>query len=187
MNYSIIVADSSETSRNNIANILSSKGYKVYQATDGAGAIRLCRNIRPSLILIDINIWGIRAIDAAKIIEDDNISSVLFITNNPNDTFYKNLKDMKLYGYVLKPINSFQLTQTVEFSLMSLEKINKLEERIKKLETKIEAKIKSEKAKGILMKKFNITEDEAYKMLRKESMDKCLSMEKIAEEIIKND
>lgn len=41
-----------------------------------------------------------------------------------------------------------------------------------------------EKAKGILMKEFNISEDEAYKMLHKKSMDKRLSMKEIANAVI---
>lgn len=186
MSYSIVVADSSETSRKTIANILISKGYKVYQATDGAGVIRLTRSIRPNLTLLDINLWGIKAFDVARIIEDDNLSSVLFITSNPNENFYNNLKNMNLYSYILKPINQFQLIQIVEFSIMNLEKISKLNDKIKKLEDKIESRIKVDKAKGILMKKYSISEEEAYKFIRKKSMDKCISIGKIAEEIINN-
>lgn len=41
-----------------------------------------------------------------------------------------------------------------------------------------------EKAKGILMKEFSVSEDEAYKLLHKKSMDKRLSMKEIAGAII---
>ena len=41
-----------------------------------------------------------------------------------------------------------------------------------------------EKAKGILMSEFSITEDEAYKLLHKKAMDKRLSMKDIANAII---
>lgn len=41
-----------------------------------------------------------------------------------------------------------------------------------------------EKAKGILMKEFSISEDEAYRLLHKKSMDKRLSMKEIANAII---
>jgi len=41
-----------------------------------------------------------------------------------------------------------------------------------------------EKAKGILMKEFGVTEDEAYKLLHKKSMDKRMSMKEIAHAII---
>ena len=41
-----------------------------------------------------------------------------------------------------------------------------------------------EKAKGILMKEFSISEDDAYKLLHKKSMDKRLSMKEIANAVI---
>jgi len=41
-----------------------------------------------------------------------------------------------------------------------------------------------EKAKGIMMKEFSISEDEAYKLLHKKSMDKRLGMKEIANAII---
>jgi AmiR/NasT family two-component response regulator len=41
-----------------------------------------------------------------------------------------------------------------------------------------------EKAKGILMKQKNISEDEAYNILRKQSMDRRKSLKEVAEAII---
>jgi len=41
-----------------------------------------------------------------------------------------------------------------------------------------------EKAKGILMKEYSVSEDEAYRLLHKKSMDKRLSMKDIANAII---
>lgn len=44
-----------------------------------------------------------------------------------------------------------------------------------------------EKAKGILMKEFGISEDEAYKLLHKKSMDKRMSMKEVAGAVILSD
>jgi signal transduction protein with GAF and PtsI domain len=41
-----------------------------------------------------------------------------------------------------------------------------------------------EKAKGILMKEYTVSEDQAYKLLHKKSMDKRMSMKDIAQAII---
>lgn len=52
------------------------------------------------------------------------------------------------------------------------------------VQEELEARKKIEKAKGILMKTQSLSEDEAYKLLRKYSMDKRLSMKDISEAII---
>jgi len=41
-----------------------------------------------------------------------------------------------------------------------------------------------EKAKGILMKELNISENEAYNLLHKKSMDKRISMKEVANVVI---
>lgn len=183
-NYSIVVADSSEISRTNICNLLNKKAYKVYQATDGAGAIRIARRVFPDLVIIDDNIWGVKAYDAACLIEEDKLSNVIFITNNPNLKFYEKLKTMNIFAYINKPINTQQLYQIVEFTLVNSSKINKLEKKVKKLEDRIADRKKIDRAKGLLMENRDITEDEAYKLLRKRSMDECVPLAKIAERIL---
>ncbi|MCT4620504.1 MAG: ANTAR domain-containing protein [Marinisporobacter sp.] len=183
--YRIVVADSSESSRKFICKILNKKGYKTYQATDGAGVIRISRKIFPNLVMIDTNLWGMNAYEAARIIEEDRLSTVLFVTSNPTNTFYEKLKNMHIFAYVMKPILTDQLYQMVEFSIMNANKIKLLSEKIEKLENTLEGRKKIDRAKGLLMKNLGISEDKAYKLLRKKSMDACVSMDQMAEKIIK--
>ena len=56
--------------------------------------------------------------------------------------------------------------------------------KTKILEEELETRKKIEKAKGLLMKELNIDEDEAYRKLRKASMDRRKSLKEIAEGII---
>jgi len=56
--------------------------------------------------------------------------------------------------------------------------------RTKVVQEELETRKKVEKAKGILMKAQDLTEDEAYKMLRKASMDKRVSMKEISDAVI---
>ena len=56
--------------------------------------------------------------------------------------------------------------------------------RTKVVQEELDARKKVERAKGILMKEKNLTEDEAYNLIRKSSMDKRVHMKQIAEAII---
>ncbi len=181
----IIVADSGEVSRRNICKLLGKKGYRIYEATDGAGTIRLARSLYPNLVLIDINIWGTEAFEVAKIIEEDKLSIPVIITPNPSNNFFKKLENMKIFAYIIKPINQVQLYQTVHFCLMNSSRIMSLEKKVEKLENTLAARKAISRAKGILMDKFSISENQAYKMLRKKSMDNCTTMEKVAKIIIR--
>lgn len=56
--------------------------------------------------------------------------------------------------------------------------------KTKVIQEELETRKKVEKAKGILMKSQGISEEEAYTLIRKSSMNKRLSMKEIAEAII---
>ncbi|MCM8823316.1 MAG: ANTAR domain-containing protein [Candidatus Omnitrophica bacterium] len=56
--------------------------------------------------------------------------------------------------------------------------------RTKVIQEELEARKKIEKAKGILMKEQNLSEEEAYNLIRKSSMDRRVHMKDIAEAII---
>jgi signal transduction protein with GAF and PtsI domain len=56
--------------------------------------------------------------------------------------------------------------------------------KTKIVQEELEARKKIEKAKGILMREKNLSEEEAYNLLRKSSMDKRLNMKDVAEAII---
>ena len=59
-----------------------------------------------------------------------------------------------------------------------------LERKVNKLELQLEERKLVEKAKGVLMKVRNITEDEAFRLIRSEAMNKRKSMKEIAEAIL---
>ncbi len=183
--YRIVVADSSESSREKICNLLNRKGYKTFQATDGGGALRISRSIKPDIVILDTNLWGMNAYEVAGIIEGDGLSTVIFVTNRPNSDLYDYLKKMTLYAYIIKPFNPEQVYQMVEFAIMNSNRINALSKKIEKLESTLESRKKIDKAKGLVMEKNGMSENEAYNYIRKKSMDLSISMDRMAEKIIK--
>ena len=180
----IVVADNDEVYRKAIGDILTKQGYKVYTAADAASALRISRSIIPSLVVIDVNLRGMSAFDMGQIIENDNISTVLFITGYPDKSLFDRLEKMNLYSYLTKPIIPSQFLQLIEFSIANSNRLSKLKDKIIKLENTLTSRKKIERAKEILSEKLKISESEAFKTMRKESMDTCKPMELIAEQIL---
>lgn len=56
--------------------------------------------------------------------------------------------------------------------------------RTKIIQEELDTRKKTERAKGILMEERNISESEAFSLIRKSSMDKRISMKEVAEAII---
>lgn len=182
---SILVAHPDKNSRIKICKLLSKKGYITYQATNSSDTLRLVRSFLPDLVLLDTNLPGMHSYKVGKIIEKDNLSSVIFIIDRIDSTFKKNIENMNIYAYILKPIRSSSLYQTVDFALNNMKRIGNLESKILDLEYKIKMKKNINQAKLKLMKELSISEDEAYRSLRNKSMNQSKKMIDIANEILK--
>ena len=66
---------------------------------------------------------------------------------------------------------------------VAIENTNLLAEKIASAEA-LEARKRVERAKGILMKRHQVGEEEAYRMIQKQSMERRQSLREIAEAII---
>lgn len=91
----------------------------------------------------------------------------------------------------LQNLNPLQFSKSQIETLKSLVKIISsafvkvtLQRKVSNLEDKLEERKVIEKAKGILMKEKNISENESYSYIRKEAMEKRKTMKEIADAIL---
>lgn len=82
-----------------------------------------------------------------------------------------------VFAYIQKPINLVNLKYAIEMAYFNYKNIINMDKKLK------ERKV-IEKAKGLIMQKYNVSEEKAYEYMRKKSMDKGTSMYKIAQVII---
>lgn len=87
-------------------------------------------------------------------------------------------------GYLIKPIEEKTLLPAVKIALRRNAEMQAYKKQAMEMEKKLEERKSIERAKGILMEKNRISEEEAYAYLRNISMKKRCSMAKIAEMII---
>lgn len=110
---------------------LNSLGYDVVgQATEGEQAIALTGQLRPDLILMDIQIAGaMDGIAAAHAIRAQFQLPVIFITAFDADDVIERAKMSEPYGYILKPFSDRELRTSIEMALYKYKIEGQLRER----------------------------------------------------------
>ncbi len=168
MKKKIVIADDDPITKMDIKEMLESSGYDVVgKAADGFDAIEQCRKNLPDLVVMDIKMPLIDGLTAAKIIDDENLAgAVLILTAYSNDEFIQKAKEAKVIGYVVKPVDEKNLLPAVEIAIAKAEEIKKMKNDVQDSMDKLNARKKIEKAKGILMDKYRISEEEAFRRLR---------------------
>jgi Response regulator with putative antiterminator output domain len=183
MSSKIVVAEDEPITRMDICEILISYGYDVVgEASDGLQAIDLCRKFKPDLVLMDIKMPKLDGMQAAKhIINENLVQSVIILTAYSGKEFIDKVKELGVLGYIVKPIDEIKLIPQIEIAIAKGKEIN---DRIKEFEQEIKNTKLIYKAKEILMEKYTLTENDAYKKLRKLSMDRQWSIVKTSKNLI---
>lgn len=188
MNKTIVIADDEPITRMDIYEILSEAGYEVVgEASNGFDAVELCRRFKPDLALMDIKMPHLDGLKATKLILDENLAdAVVVLTAYSGSEFIEEAKAAGVTGYIVKPVEERNLLPEVEIAIAKGKEIKVIKEEMIKIKEEMEKKITINKAKEILMEKYSITEEAAYKRLRKSSMDRRCSMQEIAIAVIQN-
>lgn len=178
----IVIVDDEPIIRLDVKDILLSAGYEVVgQASDGFEAIRICDELKPDLVIMDIKMPLLDGLTAAKkIVANKSASGIILLTAYSDEQYVSKAKTFGALGYLIKPLNEQSLLPTVEIALSKGNEVKKLEKELEQLTKKLEERKIIEKAKGKLMAIEGITEEQAYKRMRSISMQKRVPMSEVA-------
>lgn len=181
----IIIADGDAAFRKKLKESLRHAGYMpIGEAGDAHSALQVVFQAEPDLVVLEHRLPGSEMHDVPSIILEHRVAPmVLTITYNQQEII-DFARIPGVYGVLLKPLQEPNLQPVVETALANFERVVKLEKEIKELRKNLEARKLLERAKGLLMEKKGMTEQEAHKFIQKMSMAKCVSVNKIAKSVI---
>ena len=189
MKRKVVIADDEPITRMDLKEILIGAGYDVVgEASDGFDAVELCKKLKPDMVLMDIKMPLLDGLKASKMINEKAYSScIILLTAYSDKDIVAEATRSGVMGYMVKPIDEKSLIPTLEIAWSKQCEIDSMKEEVVSANVELETRKKIEKAKGIMMRKDNMTEDEAYQYIRKLSMDKRCRMVDIADIILINE
>lgn len=182
----IVIADGEPITRMDLKEFLEERGYSVLgEATDGFDAIEMCKKIKPDLVLMDIKMPLLDGLSAARILQQEQIgAAIVLLTAYSEREFIDSAKEIGVSGYLVKPIDEKSIIPCIELAVARSREMQKLQKDIAKVEERLESRSIIEKAKGKIMERNGLCEQEAYDFIRKLSLTKNLSMRRVAEIIL---
>ena len=158
----------------------------IHVETSGNEALRKTIQITPDIIITDYTLSDMNGYELAVKIEELNICPTIILANSlQSDNIDELKKDSVNIFCITKPINKNVLIHTTELAVRLSHKFHDIEKKVVSLEYQIEERKNVDRARGLLMKKFNMDEDTAYQNLRKKAMDSGKTINDIAKTIIK--
>lgn len=181
----IILAEDDSVIRMDLREELQRQGYLVVgDVGDGQSAINLARELRPDLIIMDIRMPELDGIEAARALTSERLAPVVLLTAFSDDELIERAREAGVVNYVTKPWRQSDLKPAIEIALARFQEFREMESQVKTLEDQLATRKVVEKAKGVLMEKYKLTEHEAFRRIQKLSMNNRKSMREVAEAIL---
>ena len=92
-----------------------------------------------------------------------------------------------VFGYLIKPVDERTLAAQIEVALSRFTEAESLRADTAKLAQDLKTRKVMDRAKGILMKRAHLTEEEAHRRLQVESQKRRLGMAELCQRIIESD
>ena len=117
----ILIIEDETTLRDLFVQRLQELSYDIFSAADGKSALKICEELKPDLLLLDINLPDILGIDIVEILKknkDTYGNPVIFIVTGISysiqdaETLW--LKEFKVNAFFTKPFEFDELIEKIE-------------------------------------------------------------------------
>lgn len=184
----VLIADDEPLIRMDLKELLEeSSTYKVVaEARDGQEALNAIKETNPDIVFMDIRMPNMDGITAAKAIQDTLTKRVpiIMLTAYSQQELYEEASQAGVFAYLTKPLRKSDLAPAIEIALARALEMYGLHDQITELQDKLETRKLVEKAKGLLMKKYDLDEATAYRRIQKAAMDQRSGIKEIAIQLI---
>lgn len=113
----VLVVEDNELNMKLFHDLLEAHGYNILQTKDGMEALRMAREHRPDLILMDIQLPEVSGLEVTKWIkEDENLKAipVIAVTAFAMKGDEEKIREGGCEAYIAKPISVTSFLQTVQ-------------------------------------------------------------------------
>ena len=112
----ILIVEDAADSRDVFAQFLAQKGLRVITAADGPGGLRLAREIKPDVIVLDLGLPIVDGWEVARLLRSDTATKglcIIAVSGYSSDEDQKRARDVGIDTFLVKPCSPENLYAAV--------------------------------------------------------------------------
>jgi response regulator NasT len=181
----ILIAEDETIIRLDLRELLERAGFEVVaEARDGEEAVELARSAEPDLALLDVKMPRLDGIEAARRILEERPIPIVMVTAYGEEELVSRAVEAGVFGYLVKPFRESDLLPAIATARARHEELAAVRAEAASLADALAARKAIERAKGLLMQRESLSEQEAFARLRKASQISGKPLRVVAEALI---
>lgn len=180
----VLIAEDDALIRMDLREMLEEDSYEVLEAGDGATAVEIARASAPDLCILDVRMPVMDGITAAQTITDERIAPVVILTAYSQRELVERATQAGAMAYLVKPFQKRDLIPAIEVARARFRQLDALTEEVGDLTERLEARKAVERAKGVLMDRYGLTESDSFRFIQRAAMERRISMREVADALI---
>ena len=181
----LLIAEDETIIRLDLKELLARAGFEVCaEARDGEEAVALARSETPDLAIMDVKMPRLDGIEAARRILEERPIPIVMLTAYGQEELVSRAVEAGVFGYLVKPFREQDVLPAIQTARARAEELAALREEAESRAEALAARKAIERAKGILMAKEGLNEEEAFARLRKASQVSGRPLKVIADAIL---
>lgn len=181
----ILIAEDETIIRLDLRGLLESAGYEVVaEARDGEEAVEFAREHEPDLALMDVKMPRLDGIEAARRILEERPIPIVMLSAFGDQELVARAVEVGVFGYLVKPFREQDIVPAIQAARARYDELVAARTEAGSLQEALVARKVIERAKGLLMEKESLSENDAFARLRKASQVSGRPLKVIAEAVI---
>lgn len=176
--WKVVIVDDHERSRCALrAAVWNAGGDVGGEAVRAGDAVPLIKRVSPDIAVFAAGLPDGDGVGAAAQAIADAQCPVVLCTSHTNPALLDRARAAGIMGFLLKPLRTPELAPTLDLAIARFREARELQQSL-------DGRKFIERAKGQLMARFRLTEDEAFRRLRRAAMDSRRPMVEIAKALL---
>lgn len=164
---------------------LGQLGYEVIAYMPSASDLhRQVSALQPDIVIIDTDSPDRDTLENLCVVSRDDPCPVVMFTHDGDSEKIRAATQAGVSAYVVNGMAAERVGPIIDAAVARFEQFQVLRRELDQIGEKLADRKVIERAKGILMKTRNLSEDEAYRALRKQAMENNARLAEVARQVI---
>jgi AmiR/NasT family two-component response regulator len=183
----IAVADDEPYMRDYLRDLLPRLGHEVMVAEGGRQLVELCHAFPPDLVMTDIKMPDMDGIRAVEEINREREVPVILLSAHHDAGLRERAMQDHVMAYLVKPVKQPDLETAIDMARLRFGHYQTLRKEAADLRQALADRKLIERAKGAIMDRLRIGEEDAFHRMRRLASERNLKLVEVAGQVVAAD